>query len=76
MEEKHLSLWIMPSEEGKSLPLAITHPGHNESPAWSPDGKRLAFTSTKTGSFDIWLMDIDGKQLKHDLQELNKNKME
>lgn len=45
-------------------------------PIWSPDGKRLAFTSTRTGSFDIWLMDIDGKQLKHDLQKLNKNKME
>ena len=72
MEEKHLGLWVMPAEGGKSLPLAITHPGHNESPAWSPDGKRLAFTSTRTGSFDIWLMNIDGNQLKHDLQELNK----
>ncbi len=73
IEEKHLGLWVMPAEGGKSLPLAVTHPGHNESPAWSPDGKRLVFTSTRTGNFDIWQMDIDVKQLKHHLQKLNEN---
>ncbi len=72
MEERELGLWVMPSGGGKSIPLAITHPGHNEGPAWSPDGKHLAFNSTRSGNFDIWLMDVDVQQLKKELQELNR----
>ena len=37
---------------------------------WSPDGKKLAFTSTRTGSFDIWIMDVDLEELKKNLQLL------
>jgi Tol biopolymer transport system component len=72
MEGRDLGLWVMPAQGGKSLPLAVTHPGHNESPAWSPDGKRLAFTSTRSGNFDIWVMDLDVVQLRKELDALNK----
>ena len=29
-------------------------------PAWSPDGMRLAFRSTRSGWSDIWVMDANG----------------
>src|SRR4029078_1667545 len=29
-------------------------------PAWSPDGSKLAFTSDRSGSADVWVMDADG----------------
>jgi Tol biopolymer transport system component len=66
-ENKAVGLWIMPSEGGKSLPLVITEGNHNDGPAWSPDGAMLAFTSTRSGSFDIWIMDIDPVKLSTDL---------
>jgi TolB protein len=72
LEGKELGLWVMPGEGGKSIPLAITHPGHNEGPAWSPDGRRLAFNSTRSGNFDIWMMDVDVDLLKKELQALNR----
>ena len=31
--------------------------------AWSPDGKQIAFTSTRTGTRQIYLVDLDGTHL-------------
>jgi Tol biopolymer transport system component len=33
-------------------------------PAWSPDGSRIAFASAREGSFDIYVMNADGKGTK------------
>ncbi len=35
--------------------------------AWSPDETKLAFTSTRSGSSNIWIMDIDPGALRSDL---------
>ena len=32
-------------------------------PAWSPDGSQMAFASTFDGSWDIYVMQIDGSDL-------------
>ena len=33
-------------------------------PAWSPDGRRIAFVSDRTGSRDIYVMDRNGRALR------------
>ena len=38
--------------------------GTNESPAFSPNGRHIAFTSTRTGKEQIFLIDRDGKNLR------------
>lgn len=30
-------------------------------PTWSPDGSRIAFVTTRKGPYQIWFMDVDGK---------------
>jgi Tol biopolymer transport system component len=69
MNGKYPGLYIMPSSGGKSLPLAVTANSHNEGAIWSPNGKKIAFNSTRAGSHDIWLMDVDIEKIKRDLQK-------
>jgi TolB protein len=42
---------------------------HEESPAWSPDGKQIAFTSTRDGNQEIYTLDADGQNLKRVTQD-------
>jgi len=72
MEGRYLGLWIMPSEGGKSIPLAVTEKSHNEGAVWSPDGKRIAFCSTRSGNHDVWIMEVNSEQLRRELRELSK----
>jgi Tol biopolymer transport system component len=70
MEGKYLGLYIMPSEGGKSLPLAVAKDGHTEGVAWSPDGKKIAFTRTQGRNFDIWVMEVDNEKIKEELHKI------
>jgi TolB protein len=38
--------------------------GTNESPSWAPNGRHLAFTSTRSGKTQIFTIARDGKNLK------------
>ncbi|MGH9967020.1 MAG: TPR end-of-group domain-containing protein [Pyrinomonadaceae bacterium] len=33
-------------------------------PRWSPDGKRIAFTSRRTGNYELWVINRDGSSLR------------
>ena len=38
--------------------------GTNESPAWAPNGRHLAFTSTRAGKTQIFTVDRDGRNVR------------
>jgi TolB protein len=40
------------------------HPGQDSYPAWSPDGRKIAFASDRDGVFNIYTMDADGSNLR------------
>jgi hypothetical protein len=43
--------------------ILSNNPANDYDPAFSPDGSRIAFTSTRSGNSDIWVMDSDGNNL-------------
>jgi dipeptidyl aminopeptidase/acylaminoacyl peptidase len=51
-------LWIVPASGGESRRLNPTT-NHEERPRFSPDGKRLMWTSKATDPTQIWMCDFD-----------------
>lgn len=51
-------IWL----EGPALRQFTFHGSVDNSSAWSPDGKWLAFTSTRSGNLDIWIKSVAGGQ--------------
>jgi dipeptidyl aminopeptidase/acylaminoacyl peptidase len=51
-------LWIVPASGGESRRLNPM-PNHEERPRFSPDGKRLIWTSKATDPTQIWMCDFD-----------------
>ena len=52
----------LPGQNAKiGLPVTfISSTRYDESPQFSPDGKRIAFSSDRSGSGEIWVCDSDG----------------
>jgi Tol biopolymer transport system component len=56
------------AEKMASLPLVVSPGTHNQGPIWSPDGNKIAFISGRSGSGDIYIMDLDMDLLRKKLE--------
>ena len=53
--------------DGQNVRNLTNHPVSDEYPAWSPDGRLIAFASNREGgwsNFEIYLMNADGNNLR------------
>lgn len=55
----NIDIWIIPSRGGKPWRLT-TSPRSDTHPRWSPDGKKIAFISTRENTPQIWMIDPHG----------------
>ena len=54
------SIWLA-ATDGKSPPRQLTNSGKRDAhPRWSPDGKQILFESNRSGSSQLWLLDMAG----------------
>jgi Tol biopolymer transport system component len=51
------------SVTGSSPKPLIVSTRHSAGPQFSPDGRKIVFASDRSGSFEIWVCDADGKNL-------------
>jgi hypothetical protein len=70
-QHDHWEIYVVDVATGRQTRLTTTPnvagtsaidgtPGNSVSPAWSPDGKYIAFLTDRTGSWQIWVMNADG----------------
>src|SRR5579871_3561884 len=57
------NLWTAPATGGIASRLTV-HEAMDYSPHWSPDGKWIAFSSTRTGNPDIFLIPAAGGEVR------------
>jgi dipeptidyl aminopeptidase/acylaminoacyl peptidase len=55
-------IYLVPVDGG--APAQITAGGNNSAPQFSPDSKRIAFISTRSGSSQVWTMNPDGGEAR------------
>ena len=49
---------------GKTIVQLTDNSWNDEYPAWSSDGKRIAFTANPEGHYDIYVMEADGSRIR------------
>ena len=54
-------LWTAPAEHGVVRNLSHTDGAAERTPAWSPDGRWIAYFSDETGEYELYVTQSDGK---------------
>jgi tricorn protease len=56
-------IWTVPASGGEAR-LLVSHPDNESRPLYSPDGKYLAFASSRSGNGDIYLLALETGTIK------------
>src|ERR1035437_1763816 len=57
-------LYLVDGDSGNLTNLSLTPNASERYPAWSWDGRKIAFNSDRDGAHNLYVMDADGRNLK------------
>jgi len=69
-DDKRAHLWVIDAASGRATQLTSGDDWNDSDPQWSPDGRRIAFVSDRSGKAfdeshdtDVWVVDANGGAL-------------
>ena len=69
-DDKRAHIWVVDAASGQATQLTSGDEWNDADPQWSPDGRRIAFVSDRTGkafdegqNTDVWVIDANGGPL-------------
>jgi TolB protein len=57
-------VFVIEPDTGNSVNLTRNPDSYQRYPSWSPNGREVAFTSDRDGTFNVYLISADGKNLR------------
>jgi Tol biopolymer transport system component len=68
----NMDVFVMPSSGGAAVPV-MTGPHDDRLLDWTPDGRRILVASNRSGTYDVFLIDVDDGNVASPLQLLRKD---
>lgn len=62
-QDDNLDIYVMNSD-GSNIRALTIHGADDSEPSWSPDGRKIAFLSERSGQDEVYLMDTEGANLE------------
>jgi tricorn protease len=60
-------VFSVPAENGYIKDMTRTSGAAERYPAWSPDGKYIAYWSDQSGEYELWLMETDKENVNKEI---------
>lgn len=61
---RNADIWVVPSDGSAPPRLLVGGEKSENTPRWSPDGRRIAFISNREGAANLYLADADGGNVR------------
>src|SRR6188508_1007524 len=61
---RNADIWVVPADGSAAPRLLVGGEKSENTPRWSPDGRRLVFISTRAGGGDLFIADADGNNIR------------
>ncbi|MFN1834315.1 PDZ domain-containing protein [Balneola sp. MJW-20] len=65
-------LFNVPVSDGYTMNITKSSGANDRDPAWSPDGKHIAYWSDRSGEYEIWLSSVNGTNKARKLTDRDK----
>jgi dipeptidyl aminopeptidase/acylaminoacyl peptidase len=62
--QRNADIWVVPADGSAPAKLLIGGEKSENTPRWSPDGRQIAFLSTRTGAPQLFVANADGSNIR------------